>query len=89
MRESTIEKRLVNKVRRQGGRCEKWGVDGWPDRIVIWPRGQIDFVETKWPGGKLRPLQLKRAFDLQTLGCKVWVIDTPQAVDAYVKERGK
>ena len=45
-RESFIEKKLVQEVKKRGGLCEKWisGTSGWPDRIVILPAGKIGFV---------------------------------------------
>lgn len=63
MREKEIEQALVRAVRLRGGLCPKWtspGMDGVPDRIVLLPRGNMAFVETKAPGRKLRPLQLRR-----------------------------
>lgn len=63
MREKEIEQALVRAVRLRGGLCPKWtspGMDGVPDRIVLLPRGKMAFVETKAPGRKLRPLQLRR-----------------------------
>jgi len=86
MRESTIEARLVREVRRRGGRCEKWGRNGWPDRIVMWPDGRVDFVETKAPGEKPLKLQEKRAEQLRLLKCPVYTLDSPQAVEDYVRE---
>lgn len=85
MNESTIEAQLIRGVHRQGGRCEKWGRHGWPDRIIIWPGGRIDFVETKAPGERLRALQQKRAETLRALGARVYCLDSAQAVDEYVE----
>jgi hypothetical protein len=85
MRETSIEARLVREVCRLGGRCEKWGRYGWPDRIILWPGGRVDFVETKAPGEQLRPLQEKRARQLRMVGFKVLRLDSPQAVDDYVR----
>ena len=33
------------------------GVKGWPDRLLITPRGRTVFMEFKRPGGTLAPLQ--------------------------------
>ncbi len=49
---------------------------GVPDRLVLLPKGKIYFVELKAPGKKLRPLQLKRKEQLESLGFKVYVIDS-------------
>ena len=50
-RESLIEKKLIQEVKKQGGLCEKWisGTSGWPDRIVLLPSGKFGFVEVKAP----------------------------------------
>jgi hypothetical protein len=85
MRETTVEARLIREVRRRGGRCEKWGRYGWPDRIVLWPGGRADFAETKAPGERLRPLQEKRARQLRMIGFNVLRLDNSQAVDEYVR----
>lgn len=86
MLETNIENHLVREVTRRGGRCEKWGARGWQDRFVIWPGGRIDFIELKAPGEKPRPLQRKRAEQLQVLGCRVYCLDSKQAVDDYMME---
>ena len=77
MRESSIEKKLVNEVKLRGGMCEKWisGTVGWPDRIVLLPDGKIGFVEVKAPGEKPRKLQVHRHDQLRALGYKVFVLD--------------
>ena len=76
-RESFIEKKLVQEVKKRGGLCEKWisGTSGWPDRIVILPAGKIGFVEVKAPGKEPRPLQVHRHKQLRALGYKVCVLD--------------
>ena len=76
-RESFIEKKLVQEVKKRGGLCEKWisGTSGWPDRIVILPAGKIGFVEVKAPGKEPRPLQVHRHKQLRALGYKVYVLD--------------
>ena len=76
-RESFIEKKLVQEVKKRGGLCEKWisGTSGRPERIVILPAGNIGFVVVKAPGKEPRPLQLHRHNQLQTLGFKIYVLD--------------
>ncbi|MCY9733137.1 VRR-NUC domain-containing protein [Paenibacillus alvei] len=89
MRESTLERQLVNAVARIGGRAEKWtspGNNGVPDRIVILPGGQVVFVEMKAPGKPLRPLQQKWACTLQELGHKVYKIDSVEGIDRFIRE---
>ncbi|GIP38321.1 nuclease [Paenibacillus sp. J31TS4] len=83
MRESAIERKLVNHIRQQGGKCWKWespGTAGVPDRICLLPGGRVVFVEVKAPGEKPRPLQVKRHEELKVLGFDVRVIDSEEAI---------
>ena len=60
MRESELERILVNEVKKAGGKAYKWvspGNDGVPDRIVFFPEGKIYFVELKADDGRVRPQQ--------------------------------
>ena len=63
MKEKTIEQTLVMAVRSKGGLCPKWvspGLDGVPDRLILFPGGHMAFAELKAPGKNPRPLQLRR-----------------------------
>ncbi|MCM8710823.1 VRR-NUC domain-containing protein [Clostridium sp. SYSU_GA19001] len=89
MKESKIEKALKNKVEEMGGMALKFvspGMAGIPDRIVLIPKGSVVFIELKAPGKKLRPLQLKRKSQLELLGFKVYIIDSLQGIDGFVRE---
>lgn len=60
MKEAETERYLKKKIEALGGLCLKFvspGNDGVPDRIVIFPKGEVCFVELKAPGAKLKPLQ--------------------------------
>jgi Holliday junction resolvase len=62
MKESDIERYLVQRVNAMGGLCWKFtspGTAGVPDRIVVM-NGHTVFVEVKAPGEIPRPLQVKR-----------------------------
>lgn len=89
MRESKIEKSLKDKVQDMGGIALKFvspGMAGVPDRIVLIPNGKAVFVELKAPGKTMRPIQLKRKSQLEYLGFKVYLIDSLQGVDSFVRE---
>ena len=82
-REKDIERRLVALVRKTGGLCLKFISPGWsgaPDRICLWPDGEVVFVELKRPGGKVRPLQERRAGQLRKLGFEVLVVDSTEKI---------
>lgn len=70
--EKEIERKLVDLVKKYGGRCEKLvnvGFSGFPDRTLLFPRGKIVFVETKRPkGGRYSALQDKWRDWLISLG---------------------
>lgn len=87
MQESQVEKYLKDQVGKFGGLCWKFtspGTAGVPDRVVVTPRRTI-YVELKAPGKSLRPLQRKRIRQLQQLNQKVFVLDSKEAVDTFIK----
>lgn len=91
MKESQLEKRLKDKIEQLGGLCFKWvspGRRGVPDRICILPRGRTIFVEMKAPNGKLSPLQEKRIQELEKRKHEVYVLESKQQVDNFIKEIG-
>ncbi|GAA0434554.1 VRR-NUC domain-containing protein [Virgibacillus salarius] len=91
MKESQLEKRLKDKIEQLGGLCFKWvspGRRGVPDRICILPRGRTIFVEMKAPNGKLSPLQEKRIQELEKRKHEVYVLESKQKVDAFIKMLG-
>lgn len=73
MRESAIERHLTLRIHRIGGVCIKMGQDGWPDRLVIVPGGEITFVETKAPTGTVKKHQAVRHATLDKLEQEVFV----------------
>ena len=88
-REGKVETFLLKKVKQFRGKCYKFispGHVGAPDRIVIMPQGKVYFVETKAPGKKPRPSQ--RAFhrELASVGVRVYVLDSKEAVTSFVEE---
>lgn len=89
MREKTIEAKLVKAVRNMGGLAPKFispGFDGVPDRLVLLAGGKIAFVELKADGKKLRPLQVRRKRQLETLGFSVYCIDKPEQIGEVLHE---
>jgi hypothetical protein len=62
------------------------GMSGVPDRIVLLQNGIIAFVELKAPGKKLRPLQIKRKAQLESLGFKVYCIDSKEQIGGVIDE---
>ncbi len=99
MRESTIEKYLVRRVKELGGEVRKvqWvGLRGAPDRLVMLPdfwwhcgaeyRGRPGpiFVELKAPGVKPDAHQLREHKRMTDCHCRVVVIDSIEGVDALL-----
>ena len=78
MREYVVENEFVNAVRRAGGVAYKLTsqtANGLPDRLVLFLPGKCCFVELKAPGKMLRPLQVKRKYQLNALGFPVLCVD--------------
>jgi Holliday junction resolvase len=87
--ESIIERRLVKEVKKRGGLAMKFvspGLDGVPDRLILFPGGRLVFIEVKAPGKKMRPLQVKRADQLKALGFKVYCIDSSEMIGGILDE---
>ena len=84
MKETAIEKKLVQSVKAKGGIAPKFvspSYAGMPDRLVLLPGGVFAFAELKAPGMKPRPLQVSRHRMLRDLGFKVYVIDGTQQIE--------
>ncbi len=93
MRESVIEKHLVQRVKALGGEVRKvqWvGRRGAPDRLVMLPRRDGDehtttWVELKAPGVKPEPHQLREHERMRAMGQRVVVIDSIKAVEELLR----
>lgn len=89
MRESEIEKQLVDGVKRMGGRAYKWvspGNSGVPDRIVILPGRRPIFVELKSEKGRLTKLQEVQINRLQKLQQEVRILYGGNEVRGFLAE---
>ena len=89
MIEKTIERKLVDMARKKGGLALKFvspGFDGVPDRLVLFPGGCVGFVDLKSPGKKMRPLQIRRKKQLESLGFKVFCIDGTDQIEEVLDE---
>ena len=89
LRESVIERKLVTEVKKRGGLAVKFvspGLDGVPDRLVLFPGGKMAFVELKAPGKIMRPIQEKRARQLTTLGFRVYCVDNKEMIGGVLDE---
>ena len=89
MRESAIERRLVTEAIKCGGFAPKFvspGLDGVPDRLLLFPGGRLAFVEVKAPGEKPRPLQRRRIEQLTALGFRVFVLDRIEQIGEILDE---
>lgn len=81
--EKAVERKLVELVKAKKGMCIKLlcnQLTGLPDRLCLFPSGVIIFVEVKTTGQKPRRIQTFIHNKLRTLGFRVEVIDTIEAV---------
>jgi Holliday junction resolvase len=90
MKESDIERYLVQRVNAMGGLCWKFtspGTAGVPDRIVVM-NGHTVFVEVKAPGEIPRPLQVKRFIQIDDKGGVMYWVDSNGQVDTLISVLG-
>ena len=83
MTEKHVEQALTKAVRERGGLAMKFvspGLSGVPDRIILMPGRCCAFAELKAPGKRMRPLQVKRKRQLESLGFPVYCIDQPEQI---------
>jgi hypothetical protein len=77
--ERDLEDYCVREAHRRGYLTRKMngrGFRAWPDRLVLWPRGnRQEFVEFKQPGEEPTTLQAQLHKRLRKRGCKVHVCD--------------
>lgn len=91
MKESGLERILVDEVRKVGGRAYKWvspGNIGVPDRIIFFPGGKAIFVELKTEAGQLRANQKIQIARLRTLGQQVRVVRGMEGLIEFFRESG-
>jgi hypothetical protein len=89
VREKEIETALVRAVKARGGLAIKFvspGLNGVPDRLILMPGGCIAFIELKAPGRKMRPIQLKRAGQIEALGFRVFCIDSKDQIGGVIDD---
>ena len=89
MREIETEQKLRKAVKAKGGLALKFmcpGFDGVPDRLILLPGCRIAFIELKAPGKKMRPLQVRRKRQLESLGFSVYCIDSPGEIGRIIDE---
>ena len=87
--EKYVEQILVTEAKKMGGLAVKFvspGLDGVPDRLILFPGGKVAFAELKAPGKKIRPLQEKRKRTLEGLGFRVYVIDNVEQIGGILHE---
>ena len=80
--EKSIEQKLRMETKKMGGWAVKFsspGLDGMPDRLVLFPGGKLGFVELKAPGKKMRPLQ-------EELGFLVFCVDSKEMIGGVLHE---
>ena len=89
MQEKNVEQQLVRAVKAMGGFSPKLvspGMDGMPDRLVLFPGGKLAFVEMKAPGMQMRPLQVRRKRQLEALGFRVYCVDRLEQIGGVLDE---
>ncbi|MFJ1257873.1 VRR-NUC domain-containing protein [Cupriavidus sp. CuC1] len=87
MLESKIETHLVKRVKDVGGTAYKFTSPqrrAVPDRLVLLPGGRATFVECKATGQKPTEAQAREHTRLGALGFPVLVIDSLEAVEAFI-----
>ena len=89
MTEATIERRLVEGVKKLGGMCLKFvspSTPGVPDRPIITKDGKVIFVELKTEVGRLSKIQKYVTGEMLKRGADVRVVKGLEAVKQLLAE---
>ena len=89
MPERDVEKKLVDGIRKLGGKAYKWtspGNAGVPDRLVFLPGGRIYLVELKTERGVLSKVQKAQHRVLKNLGREVLTLYGPIDVQDHLDD---
>ena len=87
--EKLVERKLVELTTLNGGMCIKllsFHMIGLPDRLCIFPKAKLVFVETKTTKQKARPIQLFVQDKIRKLGFRVEVADTVDKVVNIIQD---
>lgn len=87
--EKIVERKLVELTNLNGGMCIKllsFHLLGLPDRLCIFPKSRIVFVETKTTKQKPRQIQLFMHDKIRKLGFRVEVVDTVEKVVNLIED---
>lgn len=90
--EKWLERALVREVKAAGGKAVKFSSvveTSWPDRLVLMPGQQVYWVELKSKGKKQTPRQQLVAAELSALGFFVYMIDTEEKLNEFVRSLTK
>ena len=85
--EKVIERKLVELCKEKNGMCIKLlsnHILGLPDRLCLFQKAQVVFVELKTTGQKPKKIQLFIHKQLKALGFRVEVIDTIEGVNNFI-----
>lgn len=77
IKERDVERALVEHIRKLGGEIRKVvfpGHSGAPDRVVLFPDGELTWVELKSPLGSVAPHQAREHARFRALGQTVLVL---------------
>ena len=87
MKESTIESCLVRRCKELGVLCYKFvspSHRGVPDRLLIFPKGLVTFVELKAPGKAPTALQLTVLKQMEGNTAVIGWTDSKAGVDGHL-----
>lgn len=87
--EKLVERVLVEEVKKLGGMCIKllsYHIIGLPDRMCLFPKACIVFVELKTTGQKPKKIQTYIHDKIRALGFRVEVLDSVKEVKELCKD---
>lgn len=87
--EKLIERKLVELCKINEGMCIKLlcnHIIGLPDRLCLFPKAKLVFVELKTTGKKPRKIQIFMHNKLRQLGFEVEIIDSVESVISLINK---